>query len=384
MRVAPRRLAFEGLSSLAGERLFCTYHRKKGKQAVPAQRQNGTVPRKKRLLTGLRPTGKFHLGNYVGTFEKDLELQNSGEYECYFLIADYHSLTTGYENARGIGDDIREGVLDFLAVGIDPNKSTLYLQSLIPEVSELFLLFTMLVSATRAQRIPTLKEQIRDLKLESASLGLLNYPVLQAADILMVRGEVVPVGKDQMSHIELTREVARRFNQLYSPVFPEPEYLASRFPVLPGTDGKPKMSKSIGNTIMLSDDVETVRKKVMSMYTDPTRLRATDPGHVKGNPVFVYHDAFNPNVEEVHELKTRYTKGKVGDVEVKQKLVAALNRFLDPIRERPAEYERQPGLLEDILAVGSSRARAEARDTLQQAREAMGLNYFSRAPKTVD
>jgi tryptophanyl-tRNA synthetase len=200
----------------------------------------------------------------------------------------------------------------------------------------------------------------------------------------MVRGEVVPVGKDQMSHIELTREVARRFNQLYSPVFPEPEYLASRFPVLPGTGGEPKMSKSLGNTIMLSDDAETVRKKVMSMYTDPTRLRATDPGHVKGNPVFVYHDAFNPNLEEVQDLKARYVKGAVGDVEVKQKLVAALNAFLDPIRERRAEFERQPGLLEDILADGSRRARAEARDTLQRAREAMGLNYFPRARQTVD
>lgn len=348
------------------------------------ERNNGTGRRKKRLLTGLRPTGKFHLGNYVGTFEKDVELQNDDSYECFFLIADYHTLTTGYESASAIGDDIREGVLDFLAVGIDPTKSTLYLQSLIPEVSELFLLFTMLVSATRAQRIPTLKEQIRDLKLESASLGLLNYPVLQAADILMVRGEVVPVGKDQMSHIELTREVARRFNQLYKPVFPEPEYLEARFPVLPGTDGKPKMSKSIGNTIMLSDDADTVRKKVMAMYTDPTRLRATDPGHVKGNPVFVYHDAFNPNRDEVQDLKTRYTRGKVGDVEVKQKLIAALNAFLDPIRERRADYERQPGRLEDILAEGSQRARAEARETLELAREAMGLNYFARARQQVD
>jgi tryptophanyl-tRNA synthetase len=339
---------------------------------------------RKRLLTGLRPTGKFHLGNYVGTFEKDLELQNSGEYECFFLIADFHSLTTSYETANRIGDDIREGLLDFLAVGIDPNQSTLYLQSLIPEVSELFLLFTMLVSATRAQRIPTLKEQIRDLKLESASLGLLNYPVLQAADILMVRGEVVPVGKDQMSHIELTREIARRFNQLYAPVFPEPAYLEARFPVLPGTDGSPKMSKSIGNTIMLSDDTETVRKKVMAMYTDPTRLRATDPGHVKGNPVFVYHDAFNANLDEVRDLKARYTKGTVGDVEVKHKLVAALNQFLDPIRERRAEYERQPGRLEDILAEGSRRARAEARETLELARDAMGLNYFPKARELVD
>src|SRR2546421_2640891 len=204
---------------------------------MPAERHNGTAPRKKRWLTVLRPTGKFHLGNYVGTFEKDLELQNSGEYECFFLVADFHALTTGYETAREIGDDIREGVLDFLAVGIDPEKSTLYLQSLIPEVSELFLLFTMLVAKNRAERIPTLKEQIRDLQLETASLGLLNYPVLQAADILMVRGEVVPVGKDQLSHIELTREIARRFNSLYSPVFPESEGLVGRFPKLPGTDG---------------------------------------------------------------------------------------------------------------------------------------------------
>jgi tryptophanyl-tRNA synthetase len=345
--------------------------------------RNGATARK-RLLTGLRPTGKYHLGNYVGTFEKDLELQNSGEYECFFLVADYHALTTGYESARTIGDDIREGVLDFLAVGIDPNKSTLYLQSLIPEVSELFLLFTMLVSATRAQRIPTLKEQIRDLKLDSASLGLLNYPVLQAADILMVRGEVVPVGKDQLSHIELTREVARRFNQLYAPVFPEPEGLVGRFPVLPGTDGQPKMSKSIGNTILLSDDADTIRKKVMSMYTDPTRLRATDPGHVRGNPVFTYHDAFNDNLDEVKDLKARYVKGKVGDVEVKQKLVAALNRFLEPIRERRAEYERQPKRLEDILAEGSRRAREEARETLGMTREAMGLGYFPHARSVVD
>jgi tryptophanyl-tRNA synthetase len=344
---------------------------------------NGTAPRK-RLLTGLRPTGKLHLGNYVGTLHKDVELQESGEYECFILVADYHALTTGYEATSGIADDIREGLLDFLAVGLDPKKTTLYLQSLIPEVSELFLLFTMLVSVPRAQRIPTLKEQVRDLQLESASLGLLNYPVLQAADILMVRGDVVPVGKDQLSHIELTREVARRFNQLYKPVFPEPEGMVGKFPVLPGTDGNPKMSKSVGNTILLSDDTETVRKKVMSMYTDPTRLRATDPGHVKGNPVFTYHDAFNDNHDEIHDLKSRYVKGKVGDVEVKQKLVAALNRFLDPIRERRAAYASQPSLLEDILADGSRRAREEARETLGMARQAMGLGYFARARGVVE
>jgi tryptophanyl-tRNA synthetase len=337
-----------------------------------------------RLLTGLRPTGKLHLGNYIGTLEKDVELQNDPRYECFFLVADFHALTTYYESSREIGSNVRDTLLDFLAVGIDPEKSTVYLQSLVPEVSELFLLFTMLVSAPRAQRIPTLKEQVRDLKLESASLGLLNYPVLQAADILMVRGEVVPVGKDQLSHIELTREVARRFNQLYGPVFPEPEGLVGRIPTLPGTDGKPKMSKSVGNTIYLSDDAATVTKRVMSMYTDPTRIRATDPGHVKGNPVFVYHDAFNDDVDEVKDLKARYVKGKVGDVEVKRKLAAALNRFLDPVRERRARFEQQPGLLDDILAEGSRRAREEARETLRLAKEAMGLNYFQRAKEAVE
>lgn len=329
-----------------------------------------------RLLTGIRPTSRLHLGNFLGTLEKDVELQNDGRYECFFLIADYHTLTTAPEQSSDLRVNVRETLLDFLSVGIDPEQSTVYVQSMVPEVAELFLLFNMLVSVPRAQRIPTLKEQMRDLHLENASLGLLTYPVLQAADILMVRGEVVPVGKDQLSHIELTREVARRFNQLYAPVFPEPEGLVGRFPKLPGTDGKPKMSKSLGNTIFLSDDAETVRQRVMSMYTDPTRLRATDPGHVKGNPVFVYHDAFNPDRAEVRDLKTRYTRGKVGDVEVKRKLVAALNDFLGPIRERRAAYERQPGLLEDILHEGSRRARAEAQATLERAREAMGMTYL--------
>lgn len=338
----------------------------------------------RRLLTGLRPTGKLHLGHYVGTLEKDLELQANPAYECFFLVADFHALTTYFESSREIGGNIRETLLDFLAVGIDPAKSTVYVQSMVPEVAELFLLYTMLVSVPRAQRIPTLKEQMRDLALETASLGLLNYPVLQAADILMVRGEVVPVGKDQLSHIEITREIARRFNQLYGPVFPEPEGLVGRVPTLPGTDGKPKMSKSIGNVISLSDDAETVRKRVMSMYTDPTRLRATDPGHVKGNPVFAYHDAFNDDQDEVKDLKARYTKGRVGDVEVKQKLAAALNRFLDPIRERRARFESQPKVLDEIVAEGSQRAREEARHTLQMAREGMGMNYFEEARRQVE
>ncbi len=329
---------------------------------------------KGRLLTGDRPTGPLHLGHYVGTLENRVRLQD--EYECYFIIADLHVLTTSYEDLSGVRDNIRELVLDYLSVGIDPSKSTIYLQSLVPQVAEIELLFSMLVSVPRLQRIPTLKEVMRDLKLDTASLGLLSYPVLQSADILMVRGEVVPVGKDQASHVELTREIARRFNNLYGPVFPEPQAIIGRVPTLPGIDGKAKMSKSLGNAILLSDDPKTVEKRVMSMYTDPTRLRATDPGHVRGNPVFTYHDAFNPDKEEVADLKRRYRAGKVGDVEVKRKLAAALNHFLAPIRERRAELAKQPDLIERTIREGSARAREEAAETLRRMKHAMKLDYF--------
>ena len=206
-------------------------------------------------------------------------------------------------------------------------------------------------------------------------MALLSYPILQAADILMVKGDLVPVGKDQLSHIELTREIARRFNDTYRPVFPEPDALIGDIPTLPGTDGKAKMGKSLGNATFLTDDAKTVEQKVMKMYTDPTRLRATDPGHVKGNPVFTYHDAFNPDKDEVEDLKRRYRRGRVGDVEVKRKLVAALNGFLDPIRERRAQYEARPGFVEEILREGTRKAAAIAEQTLAEAREAMGLNY---------
>src|ERR687886_1823816 len=259
---------------------------------------------KKRILTGDRPTGKLHLGHYVGSLANRVRLQD--EYECFFLIADYHALTTAYEDPSQIGENVRELVLDYLAVGIDPERSTIYLQSLTPEVCELFLLFSMLISVPRLQRVPTLKEVVRDLKLETASLGLLSYPVLQAADITCVRAHLVPVGKDQASHLEVTREIARRFNELYGEVFPIPETLIGDVPTLVGIDGQAKMSKSLGNAIMLADPPEEVRQKVRGMYTDPTRLRATDPGHVEGNPVFDYHDAFNDDRAEVDELKERY------------------------------------------------------------------------------
>jgi tryptophanyl-tRNA synthetase len=325
-------------------------------------------PAKKRILTGDRPTGKLHLGHYVGTLANRVKLQY--EYECYFIIADLHMLTTHYDRIPNIAENVRELVCDYIGVGIDPEKTTIYLQSLVPEVTELMLLFSMLVTVPRLQRVPTLKEQMQAANFDAATLGLLTYPVLQAADIMMVRANLVPVGKDQSSHLEVTREIATRFNTLYGEVFPIPQTMIGEVPTLMGTDGKAKMSKSLDNAIYLSDDAETVTKKVMKMYTDPTRLRATDPGHVEGNPVFQYHDAFNENKAEVEDLKERYVQGKVGDVEVKKRLAEAVNHFLEPIRAR-RKAAVQGGRLEEILRVGSERAREEARETLRLAKQAM-------------
>jgi len=342
---------------------------------APATRAPSAPTARKRILTGDRPTAKsFHLGNYYGTLANRVKLQD--EYESYFLIADYHMLTTRIQELEQIGQNIRELVIDYLAVGIDPRRTTIYLQSLIPEVTELFLYFAMLVSVPRAQRIPTLKDQMRDHGLSAPSYGLLGYPILQAADILMVKGDLVPVGRDQESHVEITREIARRFNELFGPVFPEPQALIPEGGMLPGTDGTGKMGKSLGNAIFLTDDPESVRQKVMSMYTDPNRIRATDPGRVEGNPVFIFHDVFNTDQAEIADLKERYRTGRVGDVEVKKRLVAALERFLEPIRERRARYAADPKAVDEIISAGSERARAEARRTLHEVRTAMRLDYF--------
>jgi len=331
---------------------------------------------KKRVLTGDRPTGRLHLGHYVGSLENRVRLQD--KYDCFFLVADLHMLTTRYEpqDLKETAENVRGLVLDYLAVGIDPEKSVIYLQSLVPEVTELFTLFSMLITVPRLQRVPTLKDVMRDLEIETASLGLLSYPVLQAADILMVRANVVPVGKDQASHLEVTREIARRFNGLYKSVFPIPQTLVGDVPLLPGTDGKTKMSKSLGNAIYLSDDPQTVEARVMSMFTDPTRIHATDPGHVEGNPVFAYHDAFNPSKGEVEELKTLYRQGRVGDVEVKRRLSRALNQFLEPIRQRRGEYAKRKGLVEGVLEGGSRKAREEAQKTLDLVKDAMGFYHL--------
>ncbi len=329
--------------------------------------------KKGRILTGDRPTGPLHLGHYVGTLANRVKLQD--EYEVFLLVANYHALTRNVEreHVAATVENTRLLVLDYLSVGIDPHKTTIYVQSDVPSVCELHLLFSMLLTVPRLDRVPTLKEVMEQEHIEQPSYGLLGYPVLQAADILHVRANLVPVGKDQASHLELTREIARRFNFLYGEVFPEPDTLIGEVPTLVGTDGKAKMSKSLDNAIMLSDDSETVRQKVMNMYTDPTRVRADIPANPEGNPVFQYHDAFNPNKEEVEELKERYRKGKVGDVEVKRKLYAAVEQFLEPIRERRARYEANPKLVDEILAAGAQKVRPISEETVHLAREAMGL-----------
>ncbi|MCG2788059.1 MAG: tryptophan--tRNA ligase [Anaerolineae bacterium] len=330
---------------------------------------------KPRLLTGDRPTGKLHLGHYVGSLANRVRLQH--QYESFFIIADLHTLTTRPERAH-IGQIplfIREIVLDYLAVGIDPEISTIFVQSAIPETYELNLLFEMLVTVPRLERLPSLKDMARDANLETMPFGLLGYPVLQAVDILLPRAQAVPVGKDNQAHVELAREMARRFNNLYGEVFPEPEEIVGDVPTLIGTDGKNKMSKSLGNAIFLSDDAATVEFKVKGMYTDPKRLRATDPGTVEGNPVFDYHEAFNPDKDEVAELKERYRAGKVGDVEVKAKLTRALNSFLEPIREKRAYYIAHPTIPQDVLADGIRRMQAEAKETMEIVRAHTGLSY---------
>jgi tryptophanyl-tRNA synthetase len=268
---------------------------------------------------------------------------------------------------------VREVLLDYLAVGIDPEKSTIFLQSGVPETYELNLIFEMLVTVPRLERMPSLKDMARAENLDAMPFGLLGYPVLQAADILLPRANLVPVGKDNEAHVEISREIARRFNRLYGEVFPIPDSLIGDLALLVGTDGQAKMSKSLDNAIYLADDAKTVEKKVMRMYTDPKRVSADIPGTVEGNPVFIYHDAFNPDAAEVEDLKDRYRKGKVGDVEVKQKLSKALNTFLGPFQERRTSYQQRPDDVDEILAEGTRRARTMAQETMAAVREAMGL-----------
>jgi tryptophanyl-tRNA synthetase len=333
--------------------------------------------RRKRILTGIRPTGPLHLGHYAGALENWIRLQD--EYECFFLIADYQ-VSDYADDIDYVRRSVWEVTLDWLAIGLDPERSHFVIESMVPQHTELTVLLSWFMPLGRLQRNPTLKAEMEELDLgkKGVPVGFFIYPVMQVANILMPRADLVPVGEDQLPHIEMTREVARKFNRDFGEVFPEPKGLVGRVPRLVGLDGQAKMSKSRDNAIYLKDDAETVNRKVTSMYTDPTRIRATDPGHVEGNPVFMYHDAFNPNTAEVDDLKERYVRGAVGDVEVKKKLAVAINNFLDPIRERRAKYEAQPELVAEALARGGRAGYEAAEETMRAVRNALKLDYLER------
>ena len=329
----------------------------------------------KRILTGDRPTGPLHLGHYVGSLQNRVRLQT--EYDTYILIADVQALTDNFENPERLGANLLEVALDYLAVGIDPERSKIVVQSMVPELTELTIYFMNLVTVATLERNPTVKEEIKQRNFsKGVPVGFWSYPISQAADIAIFKAHLVPVGEDQLPMIEQAREIVRRFNRLYGRVLIEPRAMLGQVARLPGTDGNAKMSKSLGNCIYLGDPSETVRKRVMSMFTDPTRIHPTDPGHVEGNPVFTYHDVFNPDKAQVDDLKERYRQGTVGDVEVKQLLFEALEIFLAPIRERRAEYASKPGQVRELVIEGTRRGRAVAQATMDEVRAAMKLNYF--------
>ena len=322
----------------------------------------------------MRPTGRLHLGHLVGALGNWVPLQD--QYECFYFVADWHALTSDFADTSQLTTYAYDNVADWIGAGLDPEKSTFFIQSLVPEHAELFLMLSMVVPVPWLERVPTYKEQQENLKEKDlSSIGFLGYPLLQTADVAMYDARFVPVGDDQVAHLELAREAVRRFNHFFGDVLVEPQPLLTTFGRLPGLDGDKKMSKSLGNTIHLSDTADEVTKKVRQMYTDPKRIRADIPGTVEGNPVFVYHDAFNPDTAEVEDLKARYRAGKVGDVEVKTKLAAALNRHLDPIRERRAAVLAKPGHLREILFEGSKRARVVADETMTRVRDAMKTSY---------
>ncbi|MEO8260642.1 MAG: tryptophan--tRNA ligase [Acidobacteriota bacterium] len=327
-----------------------------------------------RVVSGMRPTGRLHLGHLVGALGNWVRLQ--ADYDCFYFIADWHALTSDFADTSQLTSYAYDNAADWIGAGLDPERSTFFIQSLVPEHAELYLLLSMVVPVPWLERVPTYKEQQENLTGKDLSaIGFLGYPLLQTADVAMYDAQFVPVGDDQVAHLELAREVVRRFNNFFGGVLVEPQPLLTTFARLPGLDGDKKMSKSLGNTIHLSDTAEDVRKKVMSMYTDPKRVRADIPGTVEGNPVFTFHDAFNPDREEIDDLKDRYRAGKVGDVEVKKKLAAALNAHLDPIRERRAAVLARPGYLKEILFEGSRRARAAAQETMERVRDAVRISY---------
>ena len=346
------------------------------------------------ILTGDRPTGKLHLGHYVGSLRRRVQLQNEGDYERMFVfMADVQALTDNADNPEKIRQNIVEVALDYLSAGLDPDKCTLYIQSCIPELSELTTYLMNIVSVSRVQRNPTVKTEVkmRGFENNSIPLGFFCYPVSQAADIAAFKATTVPAGEDQAPMIELTRELVSRFNQTYAPVLVEPSLMLPENAAqrrLPGTDGKEKMSKSLGNCIYLSDDAKAVEQKVKSMYTDPAHLNVSDPGHIEGNAVFTYLDAFAtnqdfadfwPEFKTLDELKAAYTHGGIGDMKCKKMLMQVINRMLDPIRRRRHEYEQDIPEIFNILRRGSEAAREAAAQTMDEVRNAMRINYFSDA-----
>ncbi len=330
----------------------------------------------KRILTGDRPTSSsFHLGNYIGSLKNRVKLQD--EYDTYVLVADLHALTTHFDRTESLEENVKGLMLSYLSVGLNPEKVTFILQSKELEKMELAYILATLTQRSVLERQPALKEKLD--QGEQDTLGLYEYPVLMAADILLPKANLVPVGKDQKAHVELARDLAIKFNKIYGEVFPLPEPLiGGEDKTLPGTDGQAKMGKSTGNAIFLTDSKEEVEKKVMGMYTDPNRTSPTVPGNVEGNPVFTYLDAFSEEKDksQIEDFKKRYQEGAVGDVEVKRFLVEVLNNFLEPIRENRAKYEKDPELIERILKEGTQKAREEAQKTLAEVKQAMKLDYF--------
>ncbi len=324
---------------------------------------------KKRILTGMRPTGALHLGHYVGALENWVNLQD--QYDSYFLIADYQALGDYAEDVGRIRDSVVQVVIDWLSVGLDPKKATFVVQSYVPEYAELTMLLDMITPLGLIRGNPTLKDEMA--RQNDVSMGFFNYPVSQAADILINKAHLVPVGNDQLPHIELTREIARKFNRLYGQTFPIPDALVGRVPRLIGIDGQAKMSKSLGNCIYLSDSSETVKSKVERMYTDPTRIRISDPGHIEGNVVFTYLDAFHNDRGELNDLKQRYMSGKVGDVKVKSILTKLINDTLEPVRERRNYYEAHTEEIREAIVEGTKKAKLIAETTVSEVRGAMNI-----------
>ena len=321
----------------------------------------------------MRPTGRLHLGHLVGALGNWVPLQE--QYDCFYFVADWHALTSEYADTSGMTAHALDNIADWLAAGVDPERSTIFVQSLVPEHAELFLLFSMVVPIPWLERVPSYKEQQEQLvEKDLSTLGFLGYPLLQTADVTMYDARFVPVGEDQVAHLELAREVVRRFNNFYGETFVEPAPLLTKVSRLPGLDNR-KMSKSYGNTINLTDDAGTVAKKVRQMYTDPRRIRADIPGTVEGNPVFMYHDAFNTDTAEVEDLKARYRAGTVGDVEVKTKLAREMNAALEPMRERRHAVMAKPDRIREIAIDGSRKARVIARATMERVRDAVKLRY---------